>query len=58
MSAFQMAMPAAQVLFMLAGFALGGPADKAGGALLLASLWCCGACIGWALRGGEKGGDR
>ena len=43
------ALLVAQLAAMAAGLALGGAATKAGGMLLLASLWCFGANVGRAV---------
>jgi len=47
-----------QLTLVAAGFYLGGPATKAGGAFLLAGVAAFGIAVGWWAYGKAKGGNR
>ena len=55
---FQVLMLVAQLALMAASAACGWAATPEGGALLLASLWCMGANLGWLIRERVGGDDR
>ena len=53
----KLAMLVAQVALIAASIRCGGPSTSVGAGLLLASLWCMGASIGWLVHGRNERND-